>query len=108
MQITDFPQDTTHEYGKLKSVLARAVSETKGHTNKMIWLNLVLDAAQTAAAAPSNILIDDWPQDDNSENSVPDLLRQMSNALARNSTKGAADNTLLTAIFAAADTALNA
>ena len=108
METNDFPQDVLNHYGKLKLSLASAVTEHKGHTVKTAWLNLVLDAAKVAAAAPASVLISAWTQDPLSSNSTPDLLRQMSNALARNELKSAGDNTLLTAIFTAAETELNA
>jgi len=108
MQITDFPTDTTNEYSKLKRLLVNAVDQTKGHVNKMIWLNLILNEAQVASAAGTTIQVHEWTQDPDSEQSVPGLTRELTNALSRNSIKSAADNVLFTAILAAADTALNA
>lgn len=107
MEITGFPNDQTNEYSKLKRTLALAVTATKGHVLKTVWLNAVLDTAKVSSAARTPLEVNEWTQDGNSESFI-NLKRELSNALGRNSFKLSGDATLLTAIIAAAETELNA
>ncbi len=109
METTDFTtQDGRGSLQNLRRLIARAVSQSRGNTEKVTWLALVLLKASDSATADTDGESTVFATDSKSDGTRPELIAALRKALSESSKYAGDYKTQLIQDLADADTILTA
>ena len=109
MEVTDYTwNDGRGQLQHLRRMIARAVTESKGHVAKANWLDAVLNETALAVTNDVSLTLNDLTSDSLSNNTMPDLIHELLQHTSEASTYGSDYKTQMLSDINDAVTELNA